>query len=546
MSTKLPFVCSITLMTLSTVTIAQAQSGSDLATQPSGEMSDAIVKQSLLPSKDVSQAIEKLPKADLETWYNRQSIWRELQINADQLDEIGKQKYSSSDNSVDAAPFVVPDSMIIQFKPDVSPDQIGDYIQSNNLEVIQAFPKIGAVQVKADIAKYFKPELTDNSPNDAIIRGMISAASEFKKDSRVESATPDVLLTGKSQHESPPEITNVWHPTEITTTLGATGTSEHIDWGVTDIEADQLWDMAGAKDGVIFGVMDVGFSRHDDLVFLDFPPTAAADNHGNHVAGIGCSRHNGVGTEGVLPNCFIRARSGDVFFRSAGDNPQLGFAVLFSQILSTLYKFVSEQDDVSAFNVSLGYNWRSNFGINPDLPESEPWRQIVELQGTMLVSLLELAEEKDKVIFSAAGNDSSGISTPIGTKYASPFNWAAIKARDSGRAESGIIVGAHGPDGKRAPFSNIGADISCPGVDIESTIAFDVNNAPSSSSYGKMSGTSMASPYCAAGYILFRLVRRGYTGLEAIRCMEVSDRATENGTPRLKLTQALAACPPRS
>ena len=86
-------------------------------------------------------------------------------------------------------------------------------------------------------------------------------------------------------------------------------------------------------------------------------------------------------------DCFVRARSSDVFFEAAGANPQLNFMVLFSQILSTLYNFVEEQDDVSAFNVSLGYNWRTNFGINPDLPKSGQWRQLVEIQGNAAVPL---------------------------------------------------------------------------------------------------------------------------------------------------------------
>ncbi len=336
------------------------------------------------------------------------------------------------------------------------------------------------------------------------------------------------------------------HPTEVTTSVGSGDDQEIADWGIADIEADSLWGMPGANDGVIFGVMDVGFSRHDDIVFLDFPTLSASNNHGNHVAAIGCGRHNGIGMEGVLPNCFVRARSGDVFFEGAEGNPQIGFMVLFSQILASLDKFIGEQDDVSAFNISLGYNWRSNFGINPDLPESQQWRQLVEMQGIMLVGVLELAQRKNKVIFSAAGNDSTGLSTPIGAKYASPFNWAAIIARERGIAENGIIVGAHGLNGKRAGFSNSNAQISCPGVDVLSAVAFGPDGQASRSAYGKMSGTSMASPYCASAHILFRLVRPGYTSLEAARCMMASDEFTDDGTPRLKLTKALAACPPRS
>jgi hypothetical protein len=68
------------------------------------------------------------------------------------------------------------------------------------------------------------------------------------------------------------------------------------------------------------------------------------------------------------------------------------YFALFSQILGSLTTFVDIYDDVSVFNISLGYNWMSNFGINPDAPESSQWRALVEIQGPLLVTLLQNAE----------------------------------------------------------------------------------------------------------------------------------------------------------
>ncbi|MCX7305888.1 MAG: S8 family serine peptidase [Hyphomicrobiales bacterium] len=499
---------------------------------------------SVLPSADVSKTIAELPRIGAEEWTKQATAPRELQVDPE-LRGAGGGEISLNDAGMGSLPFVVPNSIILQFTPQTTSAEIADYLATNQLPVVRSFPGIGAVQVEADLSKYFTPELTDKSPNDALIRGLTAAVSDFTKDARIQSASPDILLTGKDAGDGTPEITNMLTPSEVTLSVGMDERPEIADWGIADIEADSLWGMPGANDGVIFGVMDVGFSRHEDIVFLDFPTASVSNSHGNHVAAIGCGLHNGKGMEGVLPNCFVRARSGDVFFEGAEGNPQIGFMVSFSQILASLDQFIDEQDDVSAFNVSLGYNWRSNFGINPDLPESLQWRQLVEMQGTMLVGVLELAQRKNKVIFSAAGNDSQGLATPIGAKYASPFNWAAIIARERGIAQNGIIVGAHGPDGKRAGFSNANAQISCPGVDVLSAVAFGPTGQPSNSAYGKMSGTSMASPYCAAANILFRLVRPGYTSLEAANCMMASDVLTDDNTPRLKLTKALAACPPR-
>lgn len=499
---------------------------------------------SSLPNDATSSLLRDLPEIGTKVWMAEQPQFRELKVDRSGLSEVGEQKIEMGNADGKTVPFVVPNSMILQFNPDATPAQVEDYLKDNDLPVIQKFETIGAVQVKADISGFFKPELTDKSANDTLVRGMNEAIADFKKDPRILSATPDILLTDKSGPSDEVEVKNMVSPTEVVTETD-TGPVAMTDWGIPDIQADQLWSMPGATDGVVFGVMDVGFSRHEDITFLGFPPDATPANHGNHVAAIACGRHNSKGIDGVLPNCLVRAKAGDVFFSSVGDNPQLRFMVLFSQILGTLNSFVGGQQDVSTFNVSLGYNWHSNFGINPDLPESGQWRTFVESQGVILVSVLEAANRDGKVIFSAAGNDSERGKPPIGAQYASPFNWAAIEARKRG-VENGVIVGAHGKDGKRAYFSNVGGDISCPGVNVMSALAFDADFNASSSSYGRMSGTSMASPYCAAGHALFGLVRPGYTGVEIVKCMEAAGEPGDLGITKLKLMKALTACPARS
>ncbi|MBB4170797.1 S8 family serine peptidase [Rhizobium sp. BK538] len=504
---------------------------------------DTLSKATTLPSQATNDLIRNLPEVGAKVWASEKPAFRDLVVDQNNLNAAGQQKLEMNDGQQKTVPFVVPNSMIIKFESDVTPAQVDDYLKSNNLPVIQKFENIGAVQVKTDISKYFQSEITDKNANESILRGMNQAIDSFKKDPRVLSATPDVFLSDKAADDV--DVRNMIEPTDVITgTLGA-ALAPTIDWGVKDIEADKLWSMPGANDGIIFGVMDVGFSRHEDLSFLEFPTDTHADNHGNHVAGIACGLHNSKGIEGVLPNCFVRARSGDVFFQSGAQTPELRFVVLFSQILATLNNFVGGEDDVSTYNVSLGYNWRSNFGINPDLPESGAWRSLVESQGVILVSILEAANKDGKVIFSAAGNDSKKGETPISAQYASPFNWAALAARDKG-IENGVIVAAHDAAGKRANFSNVDADISCPGVDVVSSLAFDGQSNPSNSSYGKMSGTSMASPYCASAHVLFRLIRPEYTGVEAVKCMVSSGASGDAAAPMLKLTKALAKCPPKS
>jgi hypothetical protein len=437
-------------------------------------------------------------------------------------------------------PFVAPNSMLLQFQADTTQAEIDDFISSKKLEVVKTFPNLGAIQVKVDLSKFFQPQLGDSDGNAAVVRGLVAASEDFKKDPRIRAASPDLLLRNQSE-QTTKEITNLIKPSVVI--LGASIPGKIEDWGVDNIQANKLWSLPGAKGGVIFGVMDVGFAEHEDLVFIELPAGTAKEDHGNHVAGIACGSHsNPRGVRGVLPNCFVRARSGNVFFQNVEAGKVTQFFVLFSQILATMETFVNSSDEVHTFNVSLGYNWSSNFGINPDAPESKDWRSLVEMQGVFLVTLLQTAEKKGKVIFSAAGNDSSGLATPIGAKYASPFNWAAIAAREQG-INNGVIIEAHDKDGKRAGFSNVGGHLSCPGVDITSAVAFDDKHLPSASAYGVMSGTSMASPYCAAGHTLFRLVRPAYSGEDALACLLKSSVKSDSGIPMLKLMDAVNACP---
>jgi subtilisin family serine protease len=482
------------------------------------------------PSLQTQQAIEALTPSRDST--NRPS-YKELKVDPTKLPPNNAAQAPVDAQGKATVPFVAQDSMILQFQPNVTQDQVNDYIKSNHFEVVKTFPSIGAVQVKTDLNRFFRPKTTDNSVNDSVVRGFVAASQEFKKDPRIREATPDVILRGQA------DVSNFMTATKIMDTAD----TKLTDWGIKDTQADQLWDQEGAKDGVILGIMDVGFGKHENLVFLDFLNGTPVEDHGTHVAGIACGSHaNPRGIRGVLPNCFVRARYGDVFFQSVQGGQVARFFALFSQILGSLTTFVDSYDDVTTFNISLGYNWISNFGINPDAMDATEWRSLVDIQGPFLVTLLQNAERKGKMIFSAAGNDSTNLNPPIDAKYASPFNWAAITARQIG-IKNGVIVEAHDKDGKRAPFSNAGGNISCPGVNILSTVAFNGQHQKSSSSYGEMSGTSMASPYCAAGLVLFRLVRRTYAGEAALDCLLKSSAKSTSGVPMMKLKEATDACP---
>jgi Subtilase family/TIR domain len=438
---------------------------------------------------------------------------------------------------LDYFPLIEKSSLLISFRRGVTGDMKHSYLSSHGLELIEDYPSINAVLVSTDLSRYFTPASNDRNENDYIERGIDMIRTDilhFENESFIEAIAPDMILFSYYDLELP----------RFKLSGKAASIPKQVNWGVRNIEADKIWDQLGAKDGVILGILDVGFSRHEDLVFIELPPKTPADDHGNHVAAIACGRHqNSIGMLGVLPNCLIRARTGDVFIKHPLGGSIERFGTLFSEVIGTLDKFIDSNDDIYTINISMGYNWSSNFKINIDSPESNKYRTMVEMQGAFLVSVLERADKKGIVFFSAAGNDSSGLKKPIDARYASPFNWAALAAREKGLAKNGFIVEAHNQDGTRADFSNVGGDISCPGVDILSAVAFDSQEQPSTNAYGLMSGTSMASPHCAAAHSLLRLVRRNISGKEAVACMLHSTVKSTSGVPILKLTEALKACP---
>lgn len=439
------------------------------------------------------------------------------------------------ENGKAVVPLYAKDRLLVKLAPDVSAEALNGLIEQYGFVVEEKYPDLASILVQVDLSSHFKAEITDNSVNDMIKRGLAEVMKTYEADPRILVATPDTVFSTQQT------ITNMLTPSDIV--MSGPIAQETKDWGITDIEADQLWQMEGAQDGATLGIVDAGFSRHEDLVFSGIVSSTPVDDHGNHVAGIACAKHNQIGTMGVLPNCFIKPKTEDFFFNSTEGGDVLNFVNSFSAILSSLNTFATQQDDVAAFNLSLGYNWMSNFGINPDAPGSTTWRTLVEGQGAFMVSILQWAQRNNKMVFSAAGNDSAPGQT-ISALYASPFNWAAIMGRKLGGIKSGVVVEAHTSTGDPAVFSNKDGSISCPGQDILSPIAHDATGARSGKAYGLMSGTSMASPYCAAAYALLSLVRPGRDSATLMDCLTTTNAYTSRGVPRVKLTQAVAACTP--
>ncbi|MCZ0980284.1 S8 family serine peptidase [Streptomyces diastatochromogenes] len=180
------------------------------------------------------------------------------------------------------------------------------------------------------------------------------------------------------------------------------------------------------------------------------------NGHGTHVAGIAAAHtDNGVGVAGGAPGAKIMP-----------------------------VRVLGADGSGSNANITQGIVWAADHGahvINLSLGESGLMARL--LKGGTLNQAIAHANAKGAVVVAAAGNDSTvlqpyKVDTPV------------------------LVVNAADEKGQPASFTNFGAQnaVSAPGVDILSTLPTYTTKETlkDTSGYGKLSGTSMASPYVSA------------------------------------------------
>lgn len=229
-----------------------------------------------------------------------------------------------------------------------------------------------------------------------------------------------------------------------------------LDWGVDDMDAEEVWGGAenavdviagnNAGQGVKVAVLDTGIDyNHVDLddnyiggydfVNGDSSPMDG-HGHGTHCAGIIAAEDNEQGVIGVAPE-------------------------------ASLYgvKVLSDQGSGSISDIVAGIDWAIDNGMN-----------VVSMSlgassgDSTLQDACNRANNAGIVVVCASGND-----------YSNSISYPA-------RYSSTIAVGAIDSSHTKASFSNYGPelDVVAPGVDIYSTVL--------DNSYQQMSGTSMACP----------------------------------------------------
>ena len=309
--------------------------------------------------------------------------------------------------------------------------------------------------------------------------------SAYKNDPRFEYIEPDYIITLEDVEKPSSATESSEKITPQATTPNDPGYSQL--WGLNntgqdggtpdaDIDAPEAWDIQKGDQNLVIGVIDSGVDyNHPDLVgniwtnpgeiagdgidndsngyiddvrgwdfaYNDNNPMDV-DGHGTHVAGtIAGKGNNGVGVTGVAWNAKIMPLK---FIDDSGSG------YLSDAILAINY--------ATAKGVKLTNNSWGGGGYSQALYDA-----------------INTAGQQGALFIAAAGND--GTNNDIYPDYPASYNLANIISVASTTRTDGL-----------SSFSNYGAttvDLGAPGSDIYSTLP--------NSSYGTLSGTSMASPH---------------------------------------------------
>ena len=299
-------------------------------------------------------------------------------------------------------------------------------------------------------------------------------------------------------------------------------------WGLDFINAPSVWDITTGSNTVYVAVIDSGIDdTNPDLtanVAAEYGTNtiggdSARDDygHGSHVAGIiGAVGNNNRGIAGVSWNVrLISVKALDK--RGEGE---------FNQVIAGINYVIGL--------IQQGVNIRAvNMSVETYLPSAPTHDNLVQMPLWRAFKALD--ELNKAVIVVAAGNHSVVIGQPT-TKterkngvlvfgrgyYAYPSSFQGL--------DNMISVSAVDRNGKTASFSNTGADISAPGVDILSTWlqSASKNIMDDGTSMKIEMGTSMAAPFVSGAAALLASVNPSSSAYHIKRAILDSSEGTLN------------------
>ena len=288
-------------------------------------------------------------------------------------------------------------------------------------------------------------------------------------------------------------------------------------WGMSYINAYSAWDITTGSNTVYVAVLDSGIDdTNPDLaenVATEYgantisPSSSARDDygHGTHVAGtIGAVGNNGLGVAGINWNVgLISVKTLD----STGSGS-------FSDVINAINYvtgLIRQGVNIRAVNLSLE-TYIPYAPTHDNLVTFPLWRAFKELDSL-----------NETVIVCAAGNYNAVVGQPTTT---TKFENGSIIYRPGyyvypasfNGLDNMISVSALDSNGSAAYFTNTGADIYAPGVDILSTwLQSDSKYVVDGVSLRLADGTSMAAPHVAGAAALLASVRQDATAYQLKR-----------------------------
>ncbi len=426
-------------------------------------------------------------------------------------------------------PTAIRNEFLLKLENNQPVEQIAQTIQQLQFSVIDTYPEIGVILVRMRDEVSVENNSISNLDAFRYIDSTNSNASDqarlFESFDAFEAATPNLLLS--------------FYPSPVESSLVNSGGQlpQDADWGQTDVNAHVLWQLIDSSDNFQIGVIDGGFAEHEDILLKQAFPNQdlPVHNHGNHVAGIACAQHNNVGINGILPNCEVIAATSTYSLDEIERGKSVGTSnmiVEMAKYVATILRFVYQNPDVGVINLSISYNWAKTFRTNPEQPKQAKLRADIQSQAIIFLSILDIAEDLGIFVVSAAGNDSEIFRRGMSAKYSSPLNYAIATRTDEFGWANGLIVGAYNNTGDRAQFSNPGASIYAPGVDIYSSISTSRN------AYKTKSGSSMAAPFVSGAVAALKHLFPSSTNRQIYACLS-SSPLSQASIPKLNLQYAI-------
>lgn len=350
--------------------------------------------------------------------------------------------------------------------------------------VVQEWPQIGVIVVHATHAS-FRDDLLDGRFGNAV--QSVGATRTVP----VTEGTPSAAVRAAGKASGDALAAPPLDP------------REGEQWDMQQIKADLAHAITDGSRQVVVGVLDSGIDvAHPDLA----PNIDAADSvgcadagvpdqsqaawvpttstHGTHVAGTIAAARNGVGIVGVAPN--VRLASVKV----VNDD---GFIYPEYAICGFMWAGLRGMDVTNnSYFVDPWFYWCSD-GADQQAGKEAVWRAV------------HWSEQRGVISAAAAGNENTDLANKT-TDPGSPDDATPVTrpidndCLDIPTELPGVVtVASTTQDGVKSSFSNYGKgiiDVAAPGSSILSTVV--------GGGYGRLSGTSMASPHVAGVLALLK------------------------------------------